>query len=40
MVETDPDLIETRYRVQCRFENEEQGRQVLLMMKDVDKLKI
>lgn len=38
MKETDPDLLETRYRVQCRFDNEEQGRKVLLMMSDVNKL--
>lgn len=38
MVETDEDLLETHYRVQCRFENEEHGRLVLLMMSDVDKL--
>lgn len=40
MVETDSGLMETRYRVQCRFENEEQGKQVLLMMGDSEKLKI
>ena len=38
MMETNPDLLETRYRVQCRFENEEHGRRVLLMMSEVNKL--
>ena len=40
MMETDPDLLETRYRVQCRFDNEEHGRMVLLMMSEVNKLGI
>ena len=40
MKETDPDLLETRYRVQCRFDNEEHGRRVLLMMSEVNKLEI
>ena len=38
MKETDPDFLETRYRVQCRFDNEEHGCRVLLMMSDVNKL--
>lgn len=38
MLETDSDMLETRYRVQCRFDNEEHGRRVLLMMSEVDKL--
>ncbi len=38
MLETDSDMLETRYRVQCRFDNEEHGRRVLLMMSEVNKL--
>ena len=40
MVETDSDMMETRYRVQCKFENEEHGRQAMLLMSEVNKLKI
>ncbi len=40
LVETDADFMEAQYRVQCHFENEEHGKQVMLMLSAVNKLKI
>lgn len=36
MLETDPELMETQYRVSCRFLDESVGKQLLVMMKELD----
>ena len=38
MIETEPAFLETRYRVQCRFESSNHGKQMLVMMKEMEKL--
>ena len=40
MIEVDADMLETRYRVQCRFENPEHGMRVLLLMSEINKLSV
>ncbi len=38
LVETDPALLETRYRVQCCFDDAFHGKQLLVMMNEMQKL--
>jgi hypothetical protein len=38
LVETDPNLLEARYRVQCRFNNPGDGKQLLVLMKEMERL--
>lgn len=40
IVEADPDWLETKYRVQCRFRDEAVGMQFLVMLKQMDDLEI
>jgi hypothetical protein len=36
--ETDPSFLETHYRVQCRFEDLEQGKQLLVRLEEMERL--
>lgn len=38
LVETDPLMLEARYRVQCRFNDPADGKQLLVLMKEIERL--
>jgi hypothetical protein len=37
-VETDRQLLETRYRVQCQFDDDASGKQLLVLMREIERL--
>lgn len=39
LVETDPELLEVRYRVQCRFDSTATGKHLLLLLKEMEQFK-
>lgn len=39
LVETDADLLEMRYRVQCRFDDTASGKHLVLLMKEIDRMR-
>lgn len=38
LVETDRQLLETRYRVQCQFDDDASGKQLLVLMREIERL--